>query len=155
MVNAAPSRSWNAVTSGAGTVLAPDERCFSDDRSVEAKLGCSNIEMSMVGTVDIPSHRYVSINSNTSAGSNDSTSTCVPRLDTAPTTQSRQPPAWNIGIVVSHTQAVGHLHEIQRVGGVVDHAAVMQERPLREPRRARRVLDHGWIAGIDGRQRRW
>ena len=50
------------------------------------------IAISMVGTASNASMRYSAASSMTMPGSNASTSTCVMRFDTAPSTQQTQPP---------------------------------------------------------------
>jgi hypothetical protein len=53
MVKGAPSFCSNRVTSAAGTVEPPEQIALTDERSVDAKEGCSSIATSMVGTPTI------------------------------------------------------------------------------------------------------
>ena len=53
MVKGAPSFCSNKVTSAAGTVEPPEQIALTDERSVDAKEGCSSIATSMVGTPTI------------------------------------------------------------------------------------------------------
>jgi len=126
---------------------------LTEDRSVEAKEGCSSIATSMVGTptIALPDDR-VANSSSTRPGSNASSSTIVAAFDTAPITQQTQPPVWNSGIGMMNTSPA-RPHPLGGVGAVIGEAAMVQQRALRKTRGARGVLDHHRIGGFDDGKR--
>jgi hypothetical protein len=103
----------------------------------------------MVGTAVIESHRWVSINSNTSPGSK-----CLDEHLRRPLRhRSQDTDHATTGVEQRHGRqphrSVDYAHPIQRMRAVVDQAAMVQHGALRETRRTRGVLDHHSIVRID------
>src|SRR4051794_36021822 len=68
MGKGAPHFFSSNLTSAAGTVEPPEQIALIDERSVEAKEGCSSIATSMVGTPTIALPRYLAKSSSTRPG---------------------------------------------------------------------------------------